>query len=161
MSVDLRSKSQFARVSVLLMDDCIIKLEHRRTEDRMRKIMYESIESITFQRRLPGLRIALCAVFLVLPGIAIQFVGNEISTVIGIFLIVLGSGLIIMYLVCGHTIVRILKGGKYYEIAGVFRPRKLRKFREKLLASIRSVQMQSIPAPATVAFPNTPTIYPA
>lgn len=157
MSVDLRSNSQFARVSVLLMDDCMIKLEHARTQDRMRKTMYESIESVTLWRRIPGVRITVCAVLLALPGIALLFVGDTAVTIIGIFLILLGGGLITFYLVCGKTTIRITKGGKNYDITGIFRPSKVRKFREKLIAGIRRVQ-ERVPAiqPASATMNSAP-----
>ncbi|HEV7301140.1 MAG TPA: hypothetical protein VGN72_17370 [Tepidisphaeraceae bacterium] len=140
MAADLRSNTMFSRISLVVMDDCLIKLEHGRTGDRVRKFTYDSIESIVIWRKTPWVRIVVCTTFLALPGAALQFVGDTFATYSGLFLLALGLGLVAWYLICRSTTIRIMRGGIIYDVVGIFRPGRVRKLRDNVLARIRAVQ---------------------
>jgi len=150
MSVDLRSNTSFARISVLLMDDAVIKLEHGRTEDRIRRYRYETIESLIIWRRMAWGQVILCALCIALPGVVLLLTQNTVAMFFGVPLFVLGSGLVLWYLYCGYTTIRIIRAGKNYDLAGVFRPGKVRRFRDLLVAYVRNTQAtfaNAAPAP--------------
>src|SRR5665213_3135673 len=165
MSVDLRSNSTLGRMSFILMDGYLIQLEHRYTEDRVRKFRYESIDSVIIWQKAPWLRMILCAVILGLPGIAILFfsfrsgfnsndVGETFMVVTGSFLCALAVGLITWYFYCKKTTIRIVRAGNHHDLSGMFRPGRLNRFRTRLVDGIRNVQsrlqaqhMESSPAP--------------
>ena len=140
MSVDLRTNSAFARVSLLVMPDCLVKLEHGRTEDRVRKFMFDAIGTVVIWRKVPWARVLVCALLLAAPGVALLFVRETAVVVIGGVLLVFGVALCLWYLYCGSTTVRVVRNGEPYDITGIFRPGRVRKFREKLVTGIRAVQ---------------------
>ena len=152
MSVDLKSNTAFARISLIVMDDSLIKLEHSRTNDRVRRFMFDSIERIIIWRTVPGVRIALCAVCLVAPALLMLIFDDRdhVFLVIGLMLGTLGLGLIVWYLVCRKTTIRIVRAGTAVDIVGIFRPKKVRNLRDKLIAGILAAQ----PAPAIAAEPD-------
>jgi hypothetical protein len=154
MAVDLRSNTMFARISLVLMDDHLILLEHGRTADRVRKFRFDAIEAVVIWRKLPWLRITLCALLLAMPGAALQFVGDTFATVSGLLLLALGLGLITWYVVCRQTTIRLVRSGKIHDVGGVFRPGRVRRFRERLLAGIAAAQAPAEPiAPAPIEAP--------
>jgi hypothetical protein len=161
VSVDLQSNTMFGRISLVLMEDCLVKLEHGRTEDRVRRFMFDSIESVIIWRKMPWGRIAVTLGLFALPGVALFFVGELVTTIFGIFLVALGLGLTAWYLTCRKTTIRILRGGNTHDLSGIFRPSKVRSLRDRLFAQIERAQQQ---AAATIASPSTeppPTESPA
>jgi hypothetical protein len=140
MSVDLQSNSTFGRISIVLMNDCLIKLEHGWSEDRTRRFMYEGIDSVVIWRKIPWVRIMVCAVLLALPGIILLFLGNIVATVCGIVLGAIGVALIVWYLYCRSTTIRIVRAGKNHDLTSIFRPGKVRSFRDRLVVNIRTIQ---------------------
>jgi hypothetical protein len=165
MGADLRNNTSFARISLVLLDDCLVKLEHARTQDRIRRYMFEAIESVVIWRRVPLIRILVCTCLLLLPGVAILFIGETFATVSGILLILLGGGLVLWYLFNGKTTIRIVRAGKTDEIVGIFGRGKVRSFRERLVLGIQRAQQNALArgavemtsAPAAVMPPPLPT----
>ena len=142
VAVDLRSNTMFSRVSLLAMPDSLVKLEHSRTEDRVKRFKYDTIENVLIWRTMPWVRLVVVTVVLVLPGVALLFVQDRdgVSLVLGIILIVIGLAFDAFYLVCRNTTIRITRVGRTDDIKGIFRPRKVRKLRDRLLAGIRATQ---------------------
>jgi hypothetical protein len=140
MSVDLRNASTFGRISLLVMDDCLIKLEHGYTRDRVRRLMYDAIESVIIWRRVPGVRITVCVVLFLLPGMGLLFANSTVAIVIGIFLLALALGLISWYIYAGKTIIRIVRIGKTDDVIGIFRPGRVRRFRTLFIDGIQRAQ---------------------
>ncbi len=116
MSVDLRSNSMFARISLLLMDDCLIKLEHGRTKDRVRRYSYDRIESVIIYRNVAWGRMILWLTILFLPGVLVLFIGETFSTVTGTILIAVSTLLVGWCLYCKKTTIRIIRAGQSYEL---------------------------------------------
>jgi hypothetical protein len=140
MGADLRSNTTFQRVSVVLMDDALFKLEHERTRDRVRRFSYESISRVVIWQRIPWLRLLVCFLFIVGPGVAVFFIQNTAAYVCGSILIVIGGLVMLWYAYSKFTTIRIIRGTTHNDISGLFRPGKLRKFRERLFSSIRAKQ---------------------
>lgn len=152
MSVDLANNTTFQRLSLVVMDDSLIKLEHERTQDRVRKIMFDRVESLLIWTVPPWLNICICGIFFALPGFGILLVQEVWSSIVGDFLLALGLGLIGWYVYCGRTTIRAVRGGRLHEIKGIFRPGRVRRFRERLVAGIRRAQEQ--PQPPATPSPN-------
>jgi hypothetical protein len=155
MAVDLRSVTTFQRFSLVLMDDCLIKLEHERMQDRVRRFSYDAIQNVVIWQKISWWRFIVCGVCLVLPGIGILFVGNTPSTIIGSILIIIGALLMAWYLYCKVTTIRIVRGGTNHDLKGLFRPGKLRRFRERLINSIQTAQSM-IQSEGTATFEANP-----
>ena len=145
MAADLKSISTFQRYSLVLMNDCLIKLEHERTQDRVRRYSYDTIQQVLIWRKVPWLRIIICLVALVLPGIAIFFARNITTTVIGCFLLASGGTLVIYYSYCKATTIRIIRGGRHHDSEGLFRPGRLRRFEERFVTKINEAQLLGLP----------------
>lgn len=159
MSVDLRSNTLFSRASLLLMDDCLIKLEHGRTKDRVRRYSFDRIESVVIYRQIPWVRLIICAVVLLLPGFLLLLAGETSETVTGIVLMACAVFLIVWYLYCRKTTIRVVRAGQQYEVAGIFRPGRFRRFRDRLIGGINAVQLPfapPIPPVATLEPPPLP-----
>ena len=144
MAVDLKSITSMRRFSLLLMDDCLLKLEHERTQDRIRRFSYETIQSVIIWQKVPWVRIVICIVLLVFPGFALFLADSTPSTIAAIFLIALGGSLTAWYSYCKVTTIRIVRGGTNTDLKGLFRPGRLRRFRERFLAAIRAGQPADI-----------------
>lgn len=151
MSADLKSNSIFDRLSFVLMDDSLVRLEHSSTKDRIRKFRYIEIEAITFSRAVPFVRILLCVVFLVLPGLGVLFVNETATTVIGLLLAPFGVALILWYMFAGSTTIHIYRAHKPTpeKVTGIFRPGRLRRFKENLTAGIQRAQSNAALGAAT------------
>ena len=154
MAVDLKSNASLHRYSLLIMGDALIKLEHERTQDRMRRYTFDTIQNVIIWQKTPWVRIAVCAVLLVLPGVGILFFNDTTATVIGCFLIAMGCLLLAYYSYCKVTTIRIVRAGKHYDCEGLFRPGKVRRFRDKLVQAITAAQSGAAP-PVEQAAPAT------
>jgi hypothetical protein len=156
MSVDLKSNTMFARISLVLLDDGLIKLEHGRTEDRVRRYKYDRIERVLIWSNLPAIRVILCIALLMLPGFGVLLIGETFAYVTGALLIALGLGLVTWYLYCRKTTIQIVRSGKRFDVVGIFRPGKLRRFRDRLIRAIEAAQQRD--AAASAAAPSLPSL---
>jgi hypothetical protein len=126
------------------MNDCLVRLEHERTRDRMRKIMFDRIESITVWRKLPVARMLVLGLLIALPSALVLFIQETVSTIIGGSLLALAVCVISWYGYCGYITIRIVRLGKTYDLAGIYRPGRLRSFLERLMAGIRAAQQNVV-----------------
>jgi hypothetical protein len=143
MAVDLTSNSMFARISFVMMDDSLIKLEHGSTKDRVRRFRFVDIEAMVFTRSVPILRLVLSTIAFLLPGVAFLVFGGEVATsVVGIILAAIGFALIAWYLYAGWTTIYIIRAHQPgpEKITGIFRPGKLARLKESLVDKIRAAQ---------------------
>ncbi|HEX4124597.1 MAG TPA: hypothetical protein VHY37_07705 [Tepidisphaeraceae bacterium] len=161
MAVDLRSNNTFARISLILMDDCLIKLEHQSTQDRVRRYSYDQIERVVIWSRPAWLRIAICAIGLLLPGILLALLTEELQ-IFGWVLASIGALLVCWYLYTRVATIRIIRGGQVYDLKGLYRPGRLRRFRDNLIARVQSAQaVETVePAPSSPAAAEEPTDIP-
>lgn len=146
MAVDLRNNSLLSRSSLVFTEDALVKLEHRYTHDRLRKFMYDAIESVVIWRRNAWLQIILVTICLMLPGIALLFADSDPSTIIAIFLIAVASILLVWYVYCGKSTLRIVRAGQATDLTGIYRPGQLRRFRDQFIENIHRVQQARIAA---------------
>lgn len=157
MGVDLKSNSFFKRISIVLMDDSLVTLEHERTQDRSRRIMFDRIESVVVWRSIPWVRIVLIGLLIVLPAASILFIGRLTSTIIGTMFLAFGLAVILWYFYCRHTILRIMRAGQAHDISGIYRPGRFRPFRDRLISNIRNSQQVMVDSSGAMP-PATPPI---
>jgi hypothetical protein len=140
MSADLKCNTTLRRTSLVILDDCLVMLEHELTRDRVRKVMFDRVESVLIWAKVPWLRIVLLFVLLGLPALGILLIHEPVSTAIALVLLAFVVGMNAGYAYCGHTTIRIVRAGQTYEISGIFRRGPLTRFRARLLGGIRRVQ---------------------
>jgi hypothetical protein len=140
MSVDLRSYKTFERYSILVMEDCVVKLEHTYGDDRIRRIKFDTLERMIIFRKTPWLRVIIGGL-LMLVGL-LTMLNNDLL-ILGVALAVVGLAVVIYYLYCGATTIRMVRRGIATDLDGIFRPGKVRKFREKVLDGVRRAQTAS------------------
>jgi hypothetical protein len=162
MSEILKTTSVFDRLSFVVMDDSLVRLEHGSTQDRVRKFRFIEIEGILFSRAAPVGRLILCTVFFILPGIAMMLLNSELALVmVGLGLMVVGLCLLVWYSVAGRTTIQIYRANRPTpeKVSGIFRPRKVRRFRENLIAGIQRAQSAAALRDAgTVQAPEVPAL---
>lgn len=147
----------FGRSSLMLLDDCLVKLEHSYTEDRVRKFMFDAVEAVIVWQSIPWLYLCIVAFFLFGPAFCLLvLVRGTAADWIGGVLAVAAVPLFVWYLYCRKTTIRIVRFGKSEDISGIFRPGKLRRVLEKLNAGIRAVQQNEIQR-LGVSTPPSPT----
>lgn len=167
MSVDLRSNTTFSRISMVLMDDCLVKLEHQTTQDRVRRYAYDRIQGVVIWTRPAWLRMAVCAVGLLAPGILLGLLTQELQ-IFGWILASIGLLLVCWYAYTKVATIRIIRAGKTDDLKGLYRPGRLNRFRDKLIARIQEAQSvetietpivtpSASDAPAAIAPDTTPT----
>jgi hypothetical protein len=145
MSADLRSSSIFGRSSLVLLDDCLVKLEHGQTEDRVRKFMFDAIEAVIVWRSVPWLYLCIVAFFLCGPAFCLLIlVRGTVANWIGGFLLVAAVPVMAWYLYCRKTTIRIARFGKTDDIQGIFRPGKARDVTNRLVNGIRAAQQNKL-----------------
>jgi hypothetical protein len=160
MGVDLRGISSFERFSLVIMDDCLMKLEHGYSKDRVRRYMYDNVEAVLIWRRFPALRFGVVVLCLIVPGLALLLAGGQTSLVIAFFLLSCGTLILLWYGYHGRTTVRIIRYDKTDEFSGIFTRGKVRRFRERLIENIQKAQQAAISRaePQTTAEPTVPPI---
>lgn len=124
------------------MDDAVVKLEHTYGDDRMKRIMFSSMESLIIWQKVAWLHLISIALVILLPGILLMIFSDELK-ILGDVLAGLGLLLILWFAYCGKTTIRMTRRGTVTDISGVFRPGKVRKFRDKVLEAVRRVQGDS------------------
>jgi hypothetical protein len=139
MGVDLRNRSTFERSSIIVTDDAIVKLEHTYGDDRLKRAMFASLESLIIWRKLCWAQITVVALLVVMPGILILALNSELM-ILGAILLGIGLLLIVYYVYCGKYTIRLIRRGTTMEFSGVYRPGKVRKFRDKVIANAQRVQ---------------------
>lgn len=140
MAVDLKTNSFFRRISLVLEPDALVKLEHDRTKDRVRKIMFDRVDQVIVWRRLPVLRIILVTAILCAPGALLLMTNEPVGIVIAFILLAIGLIVDAVYLYYRKTTIRIIRAGRAEDITGIFRPRKVRTLVANMQANIRATQ---------------------
>jgi hypothetical protein len=145
MSVDLRSSSLFSRSSLVLLDDCLVKLERGQTEDRVRKYMFDAIEAVIIWKSVPWVYLSIIIIFLGGPAFCLLvLVHASVANWIGGGLLVAAVPLVAWYLYCRQTTIRIVRFGQSDDIKGIFRPGRLRRVLDRLITGIRALQQREI-----------------
>jgi hypothetical protein len=149
MGADLKNNSLFQRVSVLIQPDCLVKLEHQMSKDRIRKSMFSRVAQVAVWRQIPWVRIAVATVFLCLPGLLIlSLVEMTGLKIMGFVIFAIGGCVDGFYVFCGKTTIRIVSPGKTEDITGIFSPGKVRRLVARMVTNIRTTQTIGVPAAA-------------
>lgn len=143
MAADLKLRNLFSSNSIVLLDDHLVELEHGHTSDRVRRVLYDRIESVIHWRVQPlGRMIAFGLVFGI-PGMLAIMSSDSVWGTMGVILLAITVILEARYLYTGKASVRILRAGRTFEINGIVSPRKLRRLLDRLRLDIERVQQQA------------------
>lgn len=144
MAADLKGNAIGGGCSLFLRGDHLLKLDHDRTRDRMRRFRYASIEQIITWQRVPLFRVLVVVLLFGVPAAMVyvnSFRIDEGEIAFIVTLMVVGGLLVMRYVLWRSTTIRIVAGGKSRDIVGIFRPRKLKRFQQSLSQHIRNAQM--------------------
>lgn len=146
MPPDLRIHGFISRKSLLIMDNSLVLLEHSEFNDRVKKIMHESIESIIVWKKTPWIKMTLTA--LILGGVAsIPFIaGSGIDNpgtkanllIVSVILVTLE----VIFLLRKNVFIRINHAGEALDLSFSAYPWQVRKFVEKSKTSVERVQRE-------------------
>lgn len=146
MAVDLKSNSFISRSSLVIMPDSLVKLEHTRTQDRVKRFTFDTIERVMIWKRFLWGRLITVSLLLLAPGVLLIVLNRDTALIVcGSILAAIGGGLAVWYLICRKTTIRILRGGTTTDITGIYRPGKVAKFRDKLIRGILDAQTAFAP----------------
>ena len=89
----------------------------------------------------------VCTVCLVLPGAALLLAHDPAVVVCGAILLGIGLLLVAFYFVHRSTTIRIARAGATYDIKGVFRAKRVRRLRDRLVEGIEHAQASAGESP--------------
>jgi hypothetical protein len=144
MAVDLKTNGFFGGTSIIVAPDCMIKLEHGGTKDRIRKVLFDRVEQVIVWRRVPVVRVVIVSVLLGLPGLLLLLVQETALTVFALLLLVITGAALAYYLYCRKTTIRIVRAGRFEEVTGVFWPSRVSRLLEMMRVNIRATQAQGM-----------------
>lgn len=154
MGADLTTSSWVRNESVVLTEDSLIILEQESRQDRMRKILFDQVASMVVWKRFPLGRSLGFVALLGAPAATITLTVASSNPydrsaqtdwriaavcMLGLLLLIL-----LRYIICGKTFIRIGYSGNVRELAFVARPGRMGKFLDRLVANIRKAQQEAI-----------------
>jgi hypothetical protein len=143
MAVDLVGTSWLRKLSVLVMDDCLVLLESVGQRDRIRRVLFERLESLVVWKTLPWVRMLLAAVLLGAVAASLISFGDGVAiagqVILGVLVLIEGK-----YLYDRKTRIRIRYAGEDRDIVVILRPGKLRRVLDRLRANAEATQEQAI-----------------
>ena len=143
MAADLTISKLVYSESLLITEDSLVCLERRSTKDRVRRILFDRLESVVVWRTLPLVAMLIVALLLGPIGLILMVVGDE-GRIAGDILIAILFLVEIGLLLCGKTHIRIAHEGKRREFSLVARPGKAHRFVRRLCESIEASQARAI-----------------
>ena len=143
MAITLRgSGGWFSRTSLLFDQDSLIILEQASFNDRLRRILYDRVESLVIWKRIPWLYLVL-SLLLFAPGVLIILYGpNHVAKGIGAGIVISWLALVARLLYCRLTTIRITRASKVREIKVLQSPRKVDRFSARLRSEIEETQQR-------------------
>ncbi|NOX57528.1 MAG: hypothetical protein GXP29_01550 [Planctomycetes bacterium] len=146
MAVDLKLRNSFGNVSIILMDDHLVELEHSYTSDRVRRIRYDRVESVVRWRVLPLGRMAIVGLLVAVPGLLMMFSSEQVFVTMGTAFLTIAACIEAIYIYAGKTHISIMRAGREFKLAGVVRPHKVDRLLNRMEADIRRTQEEATPS---------------
>ncbi|MFP4055239.1 MAG: hypothetical protein ACLF0G_00040 [Candidatus Brocadiia bacterium] len=143
MAADLAGARPLRRESLLVEGDCLIVLEHSGGgRDRLRRILFDRVESLLVWRTLPWVRMLGVALLLGVPAAPFLLVPEAPAAVgwviLGCLLVAEGR-----YVYDRKTHIRVCRAGVARDFATVTRPGKVRRVIGTLRANIDAAQAEA------------------
>ncbi len=150
MPADLRFNGFVQRSSMVVLGDHIAILEHDWSQDRVRRITHERIESVLMWRRVLWGHIVL--LLLVFGGLGGWLVSYDIYAVrvVGVVLLSVLIVAVARYLYLGKTTIRINRSDKAMDFTGIISPRRVERCLARIETFVRQVQDQKMDQEAEV-----------
>ena len=159
MAVDLKSATTFGRTSLILFQDRLIRLEHGRTKDRVRSVLYDTIESILIWQRT---RWVIAVVSFVAFGLLALVSGvagdwNQVADVFAVAFLVMAIIAFSWAIYVPRYTIRLVRSDRNVELVGSFRPGKFKRFRDQFVAAVRAAQESAAQPPPSPPAPAEQT----
>ncbi len=142
MPADLTTAGFFQRHSVVLRDDHLVMLEHRSTQDRVRRIPFDRVETVVWWWTLPWGRMAIYGFLFGGLGLVLLALRHPIAYTIGGSVIGVATVVIGRYIYMGKTTIQITRAGSEYVIQAIASPKKIRRLITRLESAIIQTQQQ-------------------
>ena len=146
MAVDLKLRNSFGNVSIILMDDHLVELEHSYTSDRVRRVRYDRVESVVRWRVLPLGRMSIVGLLVAVPGLLMLLSSDQVLVTTGTILLTIAALIEAMYVYMGKTHISIMRAGREFKMAGVVWPPKVNRLLNRMEADIRRTQEEANPS---------------
>jgi hypothetical protein len=143
MAADLKFTGIAHRSSIVLLDDHLVVLKHGSTRDRVRRVVYDRIDSVLSWRSLPWVRMVLFGVLFGISGLLMLAAAEPFANVLGAILLSTTTLIEVRYLYMGKTTLRITRADKHYDFTGVVSPRKVASCLSRLDRDIRLAQQRA------------------
>jgi len=144
MAADLEARGLFQRRELMLDDDALLDLENGFGSDRIRRILFERIQTVVAWTNVLAGRLVLSFMLLIVGVLFLiplfQGDANPII-VLGVIFIILGLIFVLRYLMVQryNLLIRMIDGTEH-KIAALGRPVKFRRFVKRLTDSISAFQ---------------------
>lgn len=142
MSADLKIVDVLTRQSLLVEPTCLVVLEHQTLSDRMRRVLFDRVESVTVWRGVLWGRVILI-LLLMLPAALLLLIDDPVARGIALTVLLCTGLALLYYLWCGKTRIRIVRDGEERAFTAIAPPGRVRRFRDKLEAAIRADQARA------------------
>lgn len=165
--INLYARGWFSNKRIVIEDDALGFYEQQFGSDRVRRVLFDRIDSVVYWRRFPWLRAVLFCVLIGLPGAVLAGVGiynsESISTIIGGVVLLFWLLIFLRYLWYGRSTIMVTRDGKSKGFETVVSPRRRKKFLRELDEAIEQYQSKHRDdSPAPVAVTDTaPDVVPA
>ena len=156
---NLKFRSLFGSTILVPDSDALIILEPEIIRDRMRRLLYNRIESVTTWQRVPWASCIFGGILTVLGAVLAVF--NQSFTpslVIGIIVAVVDLIVLVKYAWYKRTYLTIARHGEVRNFSGVVSPGSRKRFVKTLNQSIRNYQQAHQPQTAAPASELEPQI---
>lgn len=144
MAADLSAYGLFQRRELLIEDDALLDLENGFGSDRIRRVLFERVQTVIAWTNVLAGWLVFALIFLVVGLVfLIPFFQGQVSPVVPFGFIFAPIGLIftLRYLLVQryHLLIRMIDGTEH-RIVAIARPGKFRRFVNRLTDSITAFQ---------------------
>jgi hypothetical protein len=160
LPADLSTSNPFRPMSFIIDEDCLTVLKHEPTRDRIHRILFDRVESVTIWRTWPWVHMLVVGALFGLPGLLLILTQNVVGYVWSGILLFWTATLLARYAIWRKTHFRIVRAGKVGTFATIRRPSKVRRFITRLQAQIVIAQDRAAQAAATATVPPSPIFAP-
>jgi hypothetical protein len=148
VAVDFKEESLMHQVAVVIDDDALIMLERDGNRDRVRKILYDRVQSVLIWRKFPWLRAIIIGVFLLLLTLSFMPLAiNSRNLAAKIpFVLCLITLLVVelRYLYYKRTYLQIFRAGESKLFKLIISPGKVKSIVNRLVENINKTQTSLI-----------------
>lgn len=146
----LTTASFIVRQSIVLDERSMVILESHAAGNRVWRVPYEQVRSLTVTQQFPIVRMLLVAMFIFLPGLLFLLIQEFEANVVAAFFLTLGFLVLAWYIVCRKTTLHLRYGTRERTLPIIARPGKVSRFVQNFTTAVQRAQAfhrQRLPQP--------------